>query len=67
MAIAALFLKIFDLAPPGWLSLVLTILFLGGVHLITIGIIGEYLGRIYEEVKNRPLYIVDETVGIQES
>jgi polyisoprenyl-phosphate glycosyltransferase len=66
MAIMAFFLKVFELAPPGWLSLMLTMLFLGGVQLVTIGIIGEYLGRIYEEVKNRPLYIVDKTVGIHE-
>ncbi len=50
---------------PGWASLMAAIVFLGGVQLLAIGIIGEYLGRIYDEVKNRPLYIVDETTGIQ--
>lgn len=42
----------------GWSSLMLTVLFMGGLNLIALGIVGEYIGRIYTEVKNRPLYIL---------
>lgn len=49
---------------PGWASLVVVVLFLGGVQLITIGILGEYVGRIYDEVKRRPLYVVAETANL---
>jgi dolichol-phosphate mannosyltransferase len=49
---------------PGWLSTLIVISFFSGVQLFTIGIIGEYISRIYEEVKNRPRYIINEMINM---
>ena len=57
-AVLVLVLKAFGLNEPGYTSMMSAILFLGGVQLITIGIAGEYLGRIYDQVKERPLYLL---------
>src|SRR5690606_29949696 len=46
---------------PGWTSTILSVLFLGGIQLISIGIIGEYISRISNNVRGRPIYITDDT------
>ena len=48
-------------SPPGWASLMITITFLGGVQLLSLGIIGEYISRIINNVRKRPLFVIDET------
>jgi len=50
----------------GWASIFTAVLFLGGVQLITLGIVGEYVGRIYAEVKLRPLFVVRERLGFND-
>lgn len=49
---------------PGFSSILLSILLIGGMQLISIGIIGEYIGRIFNEVKQRPLYLIKESIGV---
>jgi glycosyltransferase involved in cell wall biosynthesis len=58
--------KIFGGAIPGWTSTVAPLYLLGGVQLLFLGIVGEYMGKIYTEVKKRPRYIVQETLNIVE-
>jgi dolichol-phosphate mannosyltransferase len=49
--------------PPGYTSLIVMMMFLGGLQLTVLGVLGEYLGSVFDEVKQRPLYIVDDMIG----
>jgi polyisoprenyl-phosphate glycosyltransferase len=60
----ALALRIFtSIWVEGWTALMIAVLFIGGVQLFSLGILGEYVGRIYSEVKRRPLYVIGQRVG----
>ena len=62
----ALYAKIYlNATVPGWTSLMIAVLFLGSVQLITLGIVGSYLGRIYDESRQRPLYLVRSKQGFE--
>jgi len=50
----------------GWASILIALIFFGGIQLVTLGVIGEYIGRIYEESRDRPLYVVAEEVNFGE-
>jgi len=64
IALALVFLKIVHGFPVhGWTSLIVAVLFLGGVQLICLGILGEYVGRIYDEVRARPPFVIATVVG----
>ena len=52
---------------PGWSSLITVVAFIGGIQLVLLGVIGEYIGRIYDEVRRRPLYLVRESRGTEKS
>ena len=58
---------VYGIDVPGYESIIVTILFLGGVQLITLGILGHYVGRVFNEVKGRPLYIVRQRWGMDHS
>jgi polyisoprenyl-phosphate glycosyltransferase len=56
---------VYGVMTPGFPTLIISVLFFSGVQLISLGVIGEYLGRVYEEVKGRPLFLVAEEVGVE--
>ena len=58
---------IFFQAAAGWASTLLAISFFSSIQLLTLGIMGEYIAKIYEEVKNRPDYLVDRSAGFNEN
>jgi glycosyltransferase involved in cell wall biosynthesis len=57
---------IFGIDVPGYASMMVGILFLGGLQLLSLGVIGEYLARVFTEVKGRPIYFIAERVGFEE-
>lgn len=68
MALALYFIVetiVFGVATPGFASLIVSIMFLSGVQLLSLGVLGEYIGRIFSEVKRRPLYLVSEKIGME--
>ena len=66
-AAASVVLKLLDVyTVPGWASIVVAISLLGGLQLLMLGVIGEYVARIHEEVKRRPLYLVRDRLGVAE-
>jgi dolichol-phosphate mannosyltransferase len=50
-------------AEAGWTSIMITIIFFGGIQLLTIGVLGQYIGTLFDEVKERPDYIIEEIVN----
>lgn len=58
---------LFDIKTPGWATIVTAITFFGGLQLFALGVVGEYIGRVFDEVKHRPHYIIDEDSSFDNS
>jgi dolichol-phosphate mannosyltransferase len=68
IGLTAIAVKIFGVfAVPGWASIVVVIAFLGGVQLTILGVMGEYVAQIHEEVKQRPLYLIRDVIGLDDT
>ena len=59
-----MFAKIFGVTVTGWTSIVVPIYFLGGIQMIFLGVLGEYVGKIYMEVKGRPRFIIEKKINL---
>ncbi len=67
LGFTAIVLKLTDVyAAPGWASIVVGIALLGGVQLVVLGVIGEYVARIHDEVKRRPLFVIRDAIGLDD-
>lgn len=64
--VGVVIMKLFQLAVPGWAAMMVTMLMLGGVQLLTIGVLGLYINAIYRESRHRPHYIVKDSLGFDE-
>lgn len=67
MAIYTLYEKLIGNTDAGWASLMMSIWFIGGVQLLSIGLIGEYIGKMYKEVKRRPRYIIEAYINNEDN
>lgn len=68
LGLGAVFVKVSGMfTVPGWTSLLLAVAFLSGVQLVVLGVVGEYIGRIHDEVKHRPLYLLRDSCGFGET
>jgi hypothetical protein len=63
VALWALSIRLFtDLAVPGWASTVIPLSIIGGINILALGVVGEYIGKIYMEIKGRPRYIIEKII-----
>lgn len=66
IAITIILALVYGRVVPGWTTLMAAVIFLGGVQLLVVGVVGAYIGRIYIEVQQRPLYLIKQKIGFSE-